>query len=94
MILPMQDISKTLTVITTGYDDPTFFYIDDNLQTDVPADDQSYIPEVLYSIMNSHIIAKVVQLRLNNEARERLSNEYDEVDGRLYLSDYLESDFE
>lgn len=93
-MLPMQSISVTLTVITTGYDDPTFFYIDDNLYTDVPVDDRSCIPEVLYKIMNSHIIAKVVELRFSDEAKDRLSDEYDVIIGLEKLSDYLESDFE
>lgn len=82
-----------LTVVTTGYDDSTGFYVNGELVGDVHCDDEHEIPELLYELMEKYNFSSVERKTLNDDARDRVFNSG--LDSHpSSLNEYTADDFE
>ncbi|MDQ0168727.1 hypothetical protein [Paenibacillus tundrae] len=82
-----------LTVVDTGYDASTGFYVNGRLEQDVHCNDEHEIPDRLYELMTEYNFAKVERKRLTDAAYET----YCEDRNYLHpprLDAYTDEDFE
>ncbi|OMD16239.1 hypothetical protein [Paenibacillus odorifer] len=85
--------TDVLTVVETGYDDGTAFYVNGESAGQVAADDSHETPELLYGLITRYNFARVDRRMLTDDARDRTFDdgnyEYPEL-----LSAFAAEDFE
>lgn len=86
--------TDVLTVIETGYDDSTGFYVNGNKVADIHCNDRHEIPGLLYRLMTKYNFAKVEERQLNDEAAERFFGVGSEQVHPETLDGYSDDDFE
>ncbi|WP_434750212.1 hypothetical protein [Paenibacillus amylolyticus] len=82
-----------LTVVDTGYDASTGFYVNGRLEQDVHCNDEHEIPDRLYDLMTQYNFAKVERKRLTDEAYEAYCDERNYAHPPR-LGTYTDADFE